>query len=77
MSVKVAPVYVCMSHTHTHTHTHKRKQGEFSAKQFEKMMHGELHRYSNRAVQNSMQETPSKEDRAILLGMKVSKLKLT
>ena len=47
------------------------EEGEFDAQQFQKIMHGELHRYTQRAVQNSMSETNSKEDRAILLGMKM------
>jgi len=47
------------------------EEGEFSAGQFQKMMRGELKRYSQRRVQNAMSETQSKEFKAVLLGMKL------
>ena len=45
--------------------------GEFNEVQFQSMMRGELHRYCQRAVQNAMNETVSKEFRALLLGIKL------
>ena len=47
------------------------EEGEFSDVQFQKMMRGELKRYSQRRVQNAMSETNSKEFRAVLLAIKL------
>ena len=46
-------------------------QGEFSADQFQAMMREEIRRYAQRQVANAMQESTSKEMRAMLLMIKL------
>eukprot|EP00960_Hanusia_phi_P000654 16901-Hanusia_phi.AAC.3 len=46
-------------------------EGEFSAEQFQDMMREEIRRYAQRQVANAMQESGSKELRAILLMIKL------
>mmetsp|Transcript_16679 Transcript_16679/g.55540 ORF Transcript_16679/g.55540 Transcript_16679/m.55540 type:complete len:677 (-) Transcript_16679:706-2736(-) len=46
-------------------------QGEFSSEQFQEMMREEIRRYAQRQVANAMQESTSKDMRALLLMIKL------